>query len=276
MVYSGQRFSSVGVRSPRVTEFRSRPLNSNFTSRQVTGGNIGTHRIDQFPNNQRVVRSGKGFASNNSAIGNRTTQFRNANRLAPNWRNHVFAQRSATWQRNWDRRSDHWWHGHRCHFFNGSWVIFDAGFYPWGPWWWDYPSYGYGYGYGYPYNSGYYPNGSGYGYNDPGAYYDQGGGYQNSYDDQSAYPSGSQRGYQPGNQNGYGDQQSANSSVAAAQDRLVREGFYQGQIDGVLGPETRHALVRFQTKHGLRISGELTTETLDALGLRQYANYGSN
>ena len=60
------------------------------------------------------------------------------------------------------------------------------------------------------------------------------------------------------------------------QDKLVHEGFYNGQIDGVLGPETRHALVRFQTKHGLRVSGELTTETLDALGLREYANYGSN
>ena len=68
----------------------------------------------------------------------------------------------------------------------------------------------------------------------------------------------------------------ANSSVAAVQDKLVHEGFYNGQIDGVLGPETRHALVRFQTKHGLRVSGELTTETLDALGLREYANYGSN
>jgi peptidoglycan hydrolase-like protein with peptidoglycan-binding domain len=64
--------------------------------------------------------------------------------------------------------------------------------------------------------------------------------------------------------------------VAAAQERLSRDGFYTGQIDGVLGPETRHALVRFQTKHGLRISGELSTETLDALGLRQYANSGFN
>ncbi|HJT46059.1 MAG TPA: peptidoglycan-binding domain-containing protein [Chthoniobacterales bacterium] len=91
---------------------------------------------------------------------------------------------------------------------------------------------------------------------------------QEGYDDQS--------GYQQRYQNGYANQQSANSTVAAVQDRLVRDGFYSGQIDGVLGPETRHALVRFQTKRGLRISGELTTETLDALGLRQYGNYGSN
>lgn len=268
MVYSGQRFSSMGVRSPRVTEFRSRPVNSNFSSRQFNGGGVAPNRINQFGNNQRFARSGRGFASANAAIGSRTggRQLRNGNRLAPNWRNHAFAQHSANWHRDWDRHHDHFFHGHRFVFIDGFWWGFDLGF---SPWWWDYPYYGYGYGY--PYNYGYYPNGydNGYGYTDPGAYDDQGGGYQNNnYDDQSRY--------QLRHQDGYGAQQSANSTVAAAQDRLVRDGFYQGQIDGVLGPETRHALVRFQTKHGLRISGELTTETLDALGLREYANYGSN
>ncbi|HWY41099.1 MAG TPA: peptidoglycan-binding domain-containing protein [Chthoniobacterales bacterium] len=261
-VYSGQRFSSVGVRSPAVTDFRSRPLNSNISAgRQFTGGNAGINRTNQFRNNQRFGQSGGGFARNNSVIRNRTGagQFRNGNRLAPNWRNHVVAQHSANWHRDWDRHHDHFFHGNRFVFIDGFWWGFGLGF---DPWWWDYPYYGYGY----PYNYGYYPNGYndyGYGYNDPGTYDDQNG-YQNGYDDQSRYQ-----------QNGYGDQ-SANSSVAAAQDRLTQEGFYRGQIDGVLGPETRHAIVRFQTKHGLGISGELTTETLNAMGLRQYANSGSN
>jgi hypothetical protein len=270
-IYSGQRFSSVPMRSPRMSGIRSRPVNSNFASGQFARGSIGTNRINRFGNAQGSARIGSGFARNNSVIRNRTGsgQFQNGNRLASNWRGHVFGQRSANWQRNWARNRDHWWNGHRCHFFNGSWVIFDLGFSPWGPWWWDYPYYGSGYGY--PYGYSYYPNGynSGYGYNDsndPGVY-DSQPADQNGYDDQS--------GNQPGYQNGYAAQ-SANSAVAAAQDRLVRDGFYNGQIDGVLGPETRHALVRFQTKHGLRISGELTTETLDALGLRQYGNYGSN
>ena len=243
MIYSGQRFSSVGVRSPRVTGVRSRPLNSNFTGRQFTGGNVGANRINQFGNNQRFTRSGKGFASNNAVIGNRTGggQLRNGNRLAPNWRNHVFAQRSANWQRNWDRRSDHWWHGHRCHFFNGSWVIFDFGFSPW--WWWDYPSY-YGYGYGYPYSYSY-DDESDPGYSNFGAYDDQ---------------------------NGYVDQ-SANSTVAAVQERLAREGSYRGQIDGVFGPETRAAIANYQSNHGLRVTGALTNETLAALGLRRVASY---
>ncbi|HUE40757.1 MAG TPA: peptidoglycan-binding domain-containing protein [Chthoniobacterales bacterium] len=263
-VYSGQGFSSAGARSPRMTEFGSRPLNSNMSAgRQFTGGNAGINRTNQFRNNQRVVQNGGGLPRNNNAIGNRTGgQFRNGNRLAPNWRNHVVAQHSANWHRDWDRHRDHFFHGNRFVFIDGFWWGFGLGFDPW--LWWDYPYYGYGYGYGYPYNYGYYPNGYGdgygYGYNDPGDYNDQPG-YDNGYNDQSRYQ-----------QNGYGDR-SANSSVAAAQDRLTQEGFYRGQIDGVLGPETRHAIVRFQTKHGLGISGELTPETLNAMGLRQYANY---
>ena len=77
----------------------------------------------------------------------RGDQVKNGNAtLRSDWRNHVFAQRSANWQRNWDRRSDHFWHGHRCHFVNGSWVIFDLGFYPWDTFWYPYGNY-YGYGY---------------------------------------------------------------------------------------------------------------------------------
>ena len=275
-MYSGQRFSSARMRSPQANGFRTRPLNSNFGGGQFARGSMGTNRINQFGNNQHLARSGSGFARTNSVVRNRTGsgQFQNGNRLASNWQNHVFGRRSANWQRNWARNRDHWWHGHRCHFINGSWVIFDIGFSPFWPWWWDYPYYSYGYGYGYPYNYGYYPDGynSGYGYNGYNGYNDQGvydsaPADQNGYDDQS--------GYQPRSQNGYGAQ-SATSTVAAVQERLIRDGFYHGQIDGVLGPETRHALVRFQTKNGLRISGELSTETLDALGLRQYGNYGSN
>ncbi len=257
MVYSGQRFSSVGV--------RSRPLNSNMAlgRRQFTGGNAAVAQTNRFRNGQQFVRNGNSFARNsNSVIRNRTGgQFRNGNRLAPNWRNHVVAQHSANWHRDWDHHHDHFFHGHRFVFIDGSWFGFGLGFDPW--WWWDYPYYGYGYGYPYNYGYGYnYGNGYDYGYSDPGVYDGQPA-YQNGYDDQSGY------------QNGYNDQ-SANSTIAGAQDRLTRDGFYSGQIDGVMGPETRHAIVRFQTKHGLRISGELTTETLDAMGLRQYANSGFN
>jgi hypothetical protein len=247
MIYSGQRFSSGGgMRSPRTTEFRSRVISPN------TGG--GSPAANQFArgnrgrgNNPQTFRNGGGQLRNGLAQ-NRTG---GGNNLPGNWRNHVFAQHSGNWHRNWSHNHDHWWNGHRCHWWNGSWVIFDIGF---SPWWWGYP---YDYYYGYPYGYGYYPYGYnygyGYGYNDPGAY-----------DNQPAYDQSYSGGYD----------QSANSSVAAAQDKLAQQGFYHGQIDGVLGPETRHAIVRFQSSRGLRVNGELTSETLGAMGLREYANSG--
>jgi hypothetical protein len=63
-------------------------------------------------------------------------------------RNHTFARQGANWHRDWDRRHDHFSGGHRFRFVNGSWIIFDDGFYPYD----FYPPYPYGY---YPY--GYYP-----------------------------------------------------------------------------------------------------------------------
>ena len=257
MMYSGQRFPSYGMRSSNVMRYHPQSVN-NFGAQ----GNYGANHFNHL-NNAHIGRNATGFASNNHAITNHSGQFHNAQgRLAPNWRNHVVAQHSGNWHSNWDHHHSHWWHGHNWCWIGGSWFAFDIGFWPWWPWWYDYPYYGYGYGYPYGYGYGYnYGYDTGYGYNngDPGVYDNQPADQNGYYYDQS------------NSRNGYHDQ-SANSTVAGAQDRLSQEGFYHGQIDGVLGPETRHAIVRFQTKHGLRISGELNNETLNAMGLRQYAN----
>ena len=169
-----------------------------------------------------------------------TRQARPGNNLPGNWRTHVTARHSADWHRNWDHNRDHVWHGHHCRFINGSWVIFDFGFYPW----WGY-DYGYPYDYSYPYgyyNQGYYDP---YGYGDD-QYYDQ---------------------------NDYSSDQSTGSTVAAAQEQLAQEGYYRGEIDGVAGPKTQRAIARYQSNHGLHVTGYLTIETLQALGLRQVASY---
>ena len=263
MIYSGQRFSSYGMRSPNVMRYRSQSVNSNLAARRFAQGNFQANRFNRSANNSRIGVNRSGFASNNRGINNQRVgagQFRNAQgRLAPNWRNHVIAQHSANWHPNWSHNHSHRWHGHNLCFIGGSWFAFDLGFSPWWPWWWDYPYYGYGYGYPYEYGYNY---GYDQGYADPGVY-DSQPVNPNGYDDQSGYQNG----------DGSYNNQSANSTVAGAQDRLTQEGFYHGQIDGVLGPETRHAIVRYQTKHGLRISGELSNDTLNAMGLRQYANY---
>src|SRR5438132_11535289 len=226
---SGQRFSSVGMRSPRSMEFRPQSVHSNpgrsIGSGQFTRGNINRgDRAQRFSN----VRTGAG-------------QVRSGNNLPANWRNHVVAQHSGNWQRNWDRSRDHVWRGHHCRFVTGSWFIFDFGFDPWWPYWYPYDYYGYAY------------------YGDPYA-------YDSSYYDAGAY------GDAYSDQNGYADQ-STNSIVAAAQDRLAREGYYRGQIDGIVGPGTRAAIGRFQSNHGLRVTGALTNEALARLGLRQVASY---
>jgi hypothetical protein len=242
MMYSGQRFSSASFRAPRSTEFRSRPVNMN-TGGSLAGNQFARGNINRGNNFQRLPNGGNQSLAH--VTGQRTGggQIRNGNNLPANWHNHVFAQHSANWQRNWNRNTDHWWHGHRCHFFNGSWVIFDTGFWPWWGWpYWD-PYYYYGYGYGYGYND--YP----YGY-DSNYYY----------------------GEQDYDQNGYADQ-SGNSTIAAVQQRLANDGFYRGQIDGVFGQETRAALAEFQSNHGLHVTGTLTNDTLAALGLRRVASY---
>ena len=189
------------------------------------------------------------FDGSRTVIGRETRLTRNGNdsrnrfqnRGANVGREHVFARRSADWHRDWDRRRDHWWHGHRCHFVNGFWFIYDTGFYPYDYW------YPYGYGYGY-YGSAYYP----YDY-DPGVY-ESGA---TDYDGQGAYGS---------------SDQTADSTVAAVQEQLARQGYYRGEIDGIFGTETRRAIVRYQSDHGLRETGNLNADTLRALGLPRVAS----
>ena len=97
------------------------------------------------------------------------------------------------------------------------------GYYPYGYYPYDY--YGYGYGYD-PYGNDYY-GGSAYGYGDQGyGYGDQGYGYSNRY-----------RG---------------GSSVVELQRRLARAGYYDGAIDGIMGPATRRALRAYERSHNQR------------------------
>jgi len=212
----GQRFSSIGMRSP-----------NSFRQQHFVGANthafVGRRQGTPAMIDRRGDRIGTiGSHGSGSA------------------RDHIFARRTADWHRDWDRRHDHWWHGHRCRFVNGEWFIYDIGFYP----------YDYWYPYGYPYDEyayDYYP----YGY-DAGAYQDDA-----DYYSQGAYDS---------------SDQNADSTVVAAQEQLARQGYYRGEIDGVFGPETRRAIMRYQSDHGLRVTGRLNMDTLHALRLPRVAS----
>jgi putative peptidoglycan binding protein len=54
--------------------------------------------------------------------------------------------------RNWDRRRDHCWRGHRCRWRNNCWVIIGPWLYPWGYGYYPYGTYSY-------YDNGYYDDG---------------------------------------------------------------------------------------------------------------------
>jgi len=210
--YGGQRFSAYGMRQ--------------YPSAYRSG----------YPGSNRV---GVNRAFNGSRQFSRSGQFGNRNNLSGNGRNHVVAQHSANWHRDWDRGRDHFFNGHRFRFVNGAW--FDFGFDPWWPY--DYPYDYYGYNYPYGYDPGYYDA-----ENYQGQGYDSNEGNYGSYD------------------------QSAGSTVAVVQAQLAKQGYYRGQIDGVLGSQTQRAIANYQNDHGLRATGSLTTDTLRTLGLRRVAS----
>jgi hypothetical protein len=242
------------------------------------GNNLRNANNARNPNNLRNANNIRN--ANNRRNGN---NFRNGNnQLRRDWQKHVFAHQSGNWHRDWNRNCDHWWNGHQCSFINGTWVIFNLGFSPWWPsyypddYYYDYgfPNDGYGsstYGYDYPYSYNY----------DPGDY--NSGDYQGQmYYDQNSYPDQSQGYYDSGvyqteaydDPNAYNDEsQSDDSTIAAAQERLARQGYYRGETDGVLSPEMQKAIRRYQSTNSLRQTGYLDNDTLAVMGLSKTTGY---
>jgi hypothetical protein len=242
--YPRQRYSSFGMRSYRPNQFRQSSIYPNrvtFTrSGPYTAATIRqpnqTNRFPRFANRRNPAATNVWNQRNGGNQFRNRNNLRNANNhLRRDWQKHVFGQRSGDWHRDWDRHRDHWWNGHRCCFINGSWLIFSSGFDPWWPYAWyppDYLANGSPYsGYNYPY----------YGYDDPYSYdyqpgyYDSGDYQGQTYYDQNSYPDQSQAYYDSSvyqtevdpDQNGYQDY-SSYMTVAAAQERLAREGYYRG------------------------------------------------
>ena len=134
---------------------------------------------------------------------------------------------------------------HEFFFRHNFFVAFDFGafgFWPW--WWWGWPGWWDG---GYPYY-GYYPY-----YSDPptnGSQYGAANGYQ----------------YGAANGSQYGADYWNNLAVSV-QTKLADQGYYHGQVDGVIGSGTMEAVRRFQADHGLKVTGKIDPGLLDALGI---------
>jgi murein DD-endopeptidase MepM/ murein hydrolase activator NlpD len=65
------------------------------------------------------------------------------------------------------------------------------------------------------------------------------------------------------------------ADVAALQVALKAEGLYSGSIDGLRGPGTRRALLRFQRRHRLQADGVVGPRTRRALGRRGRPRLGT-
>jgi len=69
---------------------------------------------------------------------------------------------------------------------------------------------------------------------------------------------------------GYYDNQPAavgDSIAANVQSSLAQQGYYNGPIDGDIGPRSRQAIAEYQGDHGLPVSGVIDQPLLQSLGL---------
>jgi peptidoglycan hydrolase-like protein with peptidoglycan-binding domain len=57
------------------------------------------------------------------------------------------------------------------------------------------------------------------------------------------------------------------ANVRDVQRKLSDKGQYRAGVDGIWGPKSEDALIQFQTQEGLRADGQLTPQTVNALGL---------
>lgn len=55
--------------------------------------------------------------------------------------------------------------------------------------------------------------------------------------------------------------------IANVQIQLYNEGYYDGQIDGILGPDTQAAIADYQADHGLAVTAAIDEPTVESLGL---------
>ena len=55
--------------------------------------------------------------------------------------------------------------------------------------------------------------------------------------------------------------------IANVQSALQQQGYYQGEVDGLLGPQTRDAIAGYQRDHGLYETASIDQPTLESLGM---------
>jgi hypothetical protein len=59
------------------------------------------------------------------------------------------------------------------------------------------------------------------------------------------------------------------ATIQAVQTQLLSLGYYNGSIDGVFGPSTRDAVAKYQIANHLSVTGSLSPDTIQSLGVIQ-------
>jgi hypothetical protein len=249
----GARGGGVGFGVPRYSSVGARPLyrrpvyNNGRVGRSVTPS-IGARTVASRPENR--------FSSTRNPVGQRPAAF-NRTGIASAARSpgtgvhrglngrtdHISERHDANWHRDWDRRHAHFDHDRFFVFDNGFWFGLDPGFYPW-----DYLPYYAGDYYPYDYSTDVQPE-----YNTAPA---------------SAYPYGYYTDAQPDdNTASASGAPVADPTVEATQERLAQLGYYNGSVDGIFGPTTRDAVAKYQIDNQLDVTGSLSPDTLQSLGV---------
>lgn len=63
------------------------------------------------------------------------------------------------------------------------------------------------------------------------------------------------------------DDYRGNGNAYSVQKELSRRGYYQGSMDGRIGPQSQRSIYRYQQDRGMRSTGTITSELLSSLGL---------
>jgi hypothetical protein len=236
-----------GGRPMMGTRFFGRNGMSSFAQRHDPAfGTRFVNRGDRFFDRRDLFRDSRGlpdrFANRQDRFADRRGRF--GNERFEGGREGRF-EHGEHFENEHHEGEEHEEHEHKFFENHNFFVGFDFGAFGWWPWWagWDwwypypyypyYPYYGYDYGYDYGYGYPYY----GGGYGDP-------------------QTNGSQ----------YGGEY-WNNLAMSVQTKLAEQGYYHGQVDGVIGSGTMEGVRRFQSDHGLKVTGKIDPKLLRSLGI---------
>ncbi len=250
----GSRGGGVGFGIPRYSSFGARPsyrrpvYYNGRVARSVTPSIGARTTVNQPQNRFSSTRNPVGqpppAASNRAANASAARSPGTGVHRGLNGRtDHIAERHDSNWHRDWDRRHAHFFHNRFFVFDNGFWCGLDGGFFPW-----DYLPYYAGDYYPYDYYTDVQP------------------------DDNSAPASAYPYGYYTGVEQDYNNAAAngapvADPTIEATQERLAQLGYYNGPVDGIFGPTTRDAVAKYQIDNQLDVTGSLSPDTLQSLGV---------